>query len=385
VLLILLGILLAGVPVALIVLLRRYLRRHCTVSARTTSLMLAAGSVVGGGAAYLEQLVLAVTGLSLLASQAGAGGAMLAMFLFAAPLGEALKVAVVWPLYRSRTVITGPVPGLFLAASAAAGFAVARVVGTVAFAPLDMLQVARLALGIPGHIFFAGVWGYALGSGKGARGRWFSLAWLAATLLHGLYDHIVIGRGPGLLVAALPLLLAMTLAAWLVLRGTEPAPDSMPHSAIAAALLPTLPDSPSSGAVRRALRRQNRPVMVHWIAISTLVTTGVMFTALAAAVFVGHQVGVDFAVAGEDDVRAGGPLLLLGVAFLSAFPVAGFLVARASAATSVLEPALGAAVAILAVVALVSMAAPVSVILALAVAPIAFALACFGAWFGLGR
>jgi hypothetical protein len=110
-----------------------------------------------------------------------------------------------------------------------------------------------------------------------------------------------------------------------------------------------------------------------------------MLVALATAVFVGHRVGIDFAMADEGDVRSTGPLLLLGVAFLSAFPIAGYLVARASSATSVLEPALGAALALVAVVAMVSMASPVSVVFALAVAPVAFGLACGGAWFGLVR
>jgi hypothetical protein len=126
-------------------------------------------------------------------------------------------------------------------------------------------------------------------------------------------------------------------------------------------------------------------LLVHWIILGTLVTLGVMIVALAAAVYVGHRVGLDFALADEGDVRSIAPLALLGVGFLTAFPIAGYLVARASAASSVLEPALGAGLALVAVVAFFSMAAPVSVVFALAVAPVAFALACGGAWFGLAR
>jgi hypothetical protein len=125
--------------------------------------------------------------------------------------------------------------------------------------------------------------------------------------------------------------------------------------------------------------------MLHWIAIGALVTLGVVIVALGGAVYAGHAIGVDFALADEADVRSSGPLVLLGSATLAGFPVAGYLVARASAAHSVLEPAMGAALAILAAVGLLSLAAPVAAVFALAAAPLAFALACGGAWFGLVR
>jgi hypothetical protein len=125
--------------------------------------------------------------------------------------------------------------------------------------------------------------------------------------------------------------------------------------------------------------------MLHWIGLGALVTLGVMIVLLAVAVYVGHRVGIDFTAADEADMRSSGPLALLGVAVLSAFPLAGYLIARASSATSVLEPAMGAGLAIAAVVVMLSVAAPIAVVFALAVAPVAFALACRGAWFGLAR
>ncbi len=211
------------------------------------------------------------------------------------------------------------------------------------------------------------------------------MAWLTAVGLHALYDHIIFGRGPGLLVVALPMLLAMLLFAWLGLREVAPRSDSRSASSRSSALLSSLPEPPSLRAMRRALRRTDRPLMLHWIAIGALVTLGVMLVCVVGAVYVGHVVGIDFAVADESDVRSSGPLILVGSGLLSGFPIAGYLVARASAATSVLEPAMGAAVAIVATVAMLSLAAPVAVVFALAVAPVAFALACGGAWFGLAR
>jgi hypothetical protein len=69
--------------------------------------------------------------------------------------------------------------------------------------------------------------------------------------------------------------------------------------------------------------------------------------------------------------------LLLG------FPVSGFLVARASNVPTLLEPALAAAVAILAVCTLLGLLAPIALVFAFAFSPIAFGLSCAGAWAGL--
>ena len=80
-----------------------------------------------------------------------------------------------------------------------------------------------------------------------------------------------------------------------------------------------------------------------------------------------------------------GPLFLLASAVGSAFPVAGYLVARASGTRSVLEPALGAALTVLGCVLFLSVTTPIAAIFALALAPIAFVLASIGAWFGIVR
>ena len=66
------------------------------------------------------------------------------------------------------------------------------------------------------------------------------------------------------------------------------------------------------------------------------------------------------------------------------FPLPGYLVARASGADSVLEAALSTGLAIAGTLVMLGLAAPVAVVFALAFAPIAFALACAGAWIGIG-
>jgi hypothetical protein len=60
------------------------------------------------------------------------------------------------------------------------------------------------------------------------------------------------------------------------------------------------------------------------------------------------------------------------------------LVARASGADSVLEAALSTGLAIVGMLVMLGLAAPVAVVFALAFAPIAFGLACAGAWVGIG-
>jgi hypothetical protein len=150
-------------------------------------------------------------------------------------------------------------------------------------------------------------------------------------------------------------------------------------------LLGTLAEPPSLHAVREALRRPNRPLLLHWIAVGTFVTVGAILVLFAAAVYFGHRMNVDFATTDEGDLRSSGPLVLLGVAVLLAFPLAGFLVARASSTTSILEPAIGAGLAIALIILLISVTAPAGVLFALALAPAAFILACAGAWFGVAH
>jgi hypothetical protein len=67
---------------------------------------------------------------------------------------------------------------------------------------------------------------------------------------------------------------------------------------------------------------------------------------------------------------------------LSAFPLSGYLVARASSAKTLLEPALAAGLALALTLVILGIAAPVAIIFAIACAPIAWALACAGAWIG---
>ena len=345
-------------------------------SRRLAGFSVLAGAVVALLALVIERIVLAFTELSFDVRTSGVGSALLASFLLAAPLEEAGKTMVVWPLYRLRR-IDGPRLGLCYAVATAAGFAAAMGVGRLVSAPFDGMLSLRVLCSVPAHLFFAGVWGYVLGARRGQSGSWFAVTWLGSVALQGLYGHIVWGRGPGFLVAVVPLLVFMALGAASVLREVNPDRQTLAKL--------HLPEPPRLSLVTEALNPRDQPLMLRWVVMGAFVNVGLMFALLVGAVALGHRLGVDFSAADESDMTSAGPLALLGAALLASFPIAGYLVARASSSTGVLEPALGAALALASIVAILALVAPLGVLFALAVAPLAFGLSCGGAWIGLER
>lgn len=357
------------------VLLRRISVVH-RASRRLALVSFAASAVVAVVAMEIERAMLEFTELSFDVRTAGTGSALLASFLLAAPLGEAAKTLVVWPLYRRRR-IDGPEVGLCYAVATAGGFAASAGIFKLTAAPLDWLLGLRVLCQVPAHLFFTGLWGYVLGARRGHSRHWFAATWLAAVALQGLYGHLVWGRGPGFLVAVVPLLLFMALGAASVLREVNPQRHTLAKL--------RLPEPPRLSLVTEALNPRDQPLLLRWVVLGAFVNVGLMFALLVAAVALGHRLGVDFSAADEGDMTSAVPLVLLGVALLASFPIAGFLVARASSAVGVLEPALSAALALAAIIAILALVAPLGVLFALAVAPLAFGLACGGAWIGLGR
>jgi hypothetical protein len=232
------------------------------------------------------------------------------------------------------------------------------------------------------------MWGYALGRAKKSKrlGAMFPSAWLAATLAHGLYIHFVYGRGPGALVVVVPLLFAMGGVAFIAARDLRIRGDRISHVGMSGRPsvlgLEVLSNPPSIGAMRDALRRSNQPLGLRWVAYGSLVTVGAMVTFVGAAIAFGYAAHVNFAIVDEHDVATTAPVALLGAGLLAAFPVSGFLIARASNAQSLLEPALATGAALVITLFLLGLAAPVSVVFALALSPVAFGLACAGAWVG---
>lgn len=350
----------------------RRMARLGDLSIRLGIYALIAGALGGGLTTLVERVVLAWTELDLGMTTGASSGVLMATFLLAVPLEEAAKVLAVWPLYRTHRILTAQ-QGLAYAVAAAGGFAVSEGALIILHGDAAPVLGLRVSLGALAHLFFAGAWGFALGAGQ-PPGRFFSVTWIVAVFLHGLFDYIVWGRGVGYLAVALPMLGFMTLATWITLRG-GPA-DSRPSR-------PSVP--PGFEVVRRALRPGARPPKPLWIVAGAFVTLGLVLSLGAAGVFLGHRLGIDFSTADEFELRSAGPIMLLGTAVLVAFPVAGYLLARASAAFSVLEPALGTLLAVGVLVAYFAVTSPVAILFALAVAPVAVGLACGGAWIGLER
>jgi RsiW-degrading membrane proteinase PrsW (M82 family) len=352
-------------------------------------------AALGIGALVAFPVELAVRGLAAWtrvdpkAPETGVLTSILVMVVLFAPLEEASKVGALWP-FRTRYLEDGE-DGIVLGSGVAAGFACVEAAFYLRGATLvgyeGAFLITRMALAALARIFAGGVWGYALGRarGRGLRAdRFFVLAWLAATSLRGLFDHLVFGRGLASLFGAMPLFIGMVFVAYLGLR--ELAPNALPLSRIRGRLsfLSSLPPPPSLRAMRDALRKAERPVMLRWIVLGALVTMGVIITCVVLTVILARRFGVDFSAVDEGEMTGAIPLALLGLGVLLAFPASGFLVARASGADSVLEAALSTGLAIVGTLVMLGLAAPVAVVFALAFAPIAFGLACAGAWVAIG-
>ncbi len=333
------------------------------------------GAVAGGLALAIEGYVLEFAEVSIEAKPGRSLSAALAMMAFVVPLEEALKVAVVWPLYSRRRLVTGQI-GAIYAVLVASGFSAVEVLSMLLAGDGDWLGLLRLFFAAPAHLFFAGVWGYMLGGGR--RDRFFGVLWLLSTLLHGSYDHIVFGRGPALLVIVVPMLALMGIGVFGLLRD-QAASSSGRMTAY------SLFEAPSVGSVREVLSRRGRPLMLHWIVIGAFVNLGVTLLFLVIAVYLGHRYGVDFSLVDEAGVEGIFPVVLLGAALLAAFPFSAYLIARASGAVSVLEPAWATGASIVVVLALFSVTEPTALVIAMGIAPVGFTLACAGAWFGLDR
>ena len=346
------------------------------------------GGAAKGVTGWAEGRAAAWTGLDMNARVAGDAGAMLFLFGFAAPMREAFKVAAMWPAFRSK-YFDEPIDGLVYASAAALGFATIENAMTLRDHPLGLIWVARTAVALPAHVFFACAWGYALGRAKRTKrpGAMFPAAWVVATASHGLYAHLVYGRGPGALVGTIPLLLAMAAATFFFIRDLHARGDAVERSTRTSNLLERVSilyasGPPSLRTVREAMRQEGQPVTLRWIFFGTLVTIGAMTVGIALSVGFGHWAHVDFSIVDEHDVTTTAPVALLGSGLLLAFPVSGYLIARASNLPTLLEPALASGLAILITLVLLGLAAPVALVFALAFSPIAWGLACAGAWVG---
>ena len=341
------------------------------------------GAVAGLVVQLITIRVATLTGLDMRVSVAGEGGALVFLFLVVAPTQEAGKVAAAWPAFLSKH-FDEQYDGVVYSAASALGFAAVENGFVLHAHPAGAIWIARALLSLPAHVFFACLWGYALGRAKHTKDRipLFPIAFLASIAAHGLYAHFVYGRGPGALLAVTPLLAMMGLVTWMLGRDlqTRGGRASLVPSVSSSRLSRLSASPPSLSAVRSALMRADEPVKVRWIVFGALITIGAMIMGLAAGVVAAHAMHIDLSTVDDHDVGAAAPVLLLGIGLLASFPTSGWLIARAAAVRTLLEPALATVVALVVTVVALGLAAPVTVVFALALSPIAWVLACFGAW-----
>lgn len=342
----------------------------------------ALGKVLTG---YLEGRAAAWTGLDEGVSAVGRAGALLFLYAFVAPVREAAKVCATWPAFRSK-YFDEPLDGIVYSSCAALGFACVENALILREHPLGWVWIFRTLLALPAHLFFAAAWGYALGRSKREKrpGPMFPLAWVVATACHALYIHIVYGRGPSALMGTIPLLLTMAIATFFALRDLQVRGDRSSRVSILLERVTAFSGSqpPSLRTVREALSTEGQPITLRWVLYGAIVTLGAMTVGLAASIAFGHWAHVDFSIVDEQDVGTIGPVALLGSGVLAAFPLSGFLIARASSLPTLLEPALASGLAIVLLLLLLGIAAPVALIFALACSPVAWGLSCAGAWIG---
>jgi RsiW-degrading membrane proteinase PrsW (M82 family) len=348
---------------------------------------------LGAAAAVLALLITAraaaLTGLDVRVSAAGETGALVFLFFVVAPTQEAAKVAAAWPAFLSKH-FDEPYDGVVYAAAASLGFAAVENGFILRAHPTGAIWLARALLALPAHVFFACLWGYALGRAKQSKVRIpiFPPAFVAAIVAHGLYAHFVYGRGPGALLAVTPLLAVMGIVTWILardLRVRGERASRLPGGVWGDRLsrLSIASQPPSLDAVRAALRHEaDEPVKVGWVFFGALVTMGAMIVGLAAGVLAAHLLKIDLSTVDEHAVGSASPVLLLAVGLLASFPTSGWLVARAAGVRTLLEPALASMLALVVTLVSLGLAAPFAVVFGLAVSPIAWVLSCFGAWIG---
>lgn len=348
-----------------------------SVRLRWLLLQMFGGATVAAFVIYLQRMVTMLFGWShdSLGSTAWLVG--LRGVLFGTLVSQALLVLIVLPLRRRQLLRSRP-DGFLCAMSAGAGLCAVETITLMQEGSVGVLTVMRGLLAIPAGLFSTGLWGYFLFSPEPKPYKTFALAWSSGLMLEAVYDHLLFERGPGFAVALLPLLAVVVVGSRAIVRESTH-PMSLPGEA-RSHRLSVFPEPPSLSDLGEALRPSGHRIRLRWIVPGVFVVLGVTLTALASAVVLGNRFGVDFTRANEADLHANSPLLLLGTAVLLAFPAAGYLLTRASGAETVIESAISAGLCILGALLLVSMAEPLAVVFVLAVSPVAFALACTGAW-----
>jgi hypothetical protein len=313
------------------------------------------------------------------ASGANRIGAWAPTVLVVAPVEQAALVIVVWPVYRAHRLLrigTAVSAGLL----GAAGFGVVQLVEhTISTASAGAMLPILAVLSI--RALAAASWATVLSTTRARYRHLFPLAWLAATAVDGCVRYLQ--RTGGFVWQVLTLVLLIALLGGSYLIGTRFAGQRAAINAIRQSRLGMLANPQGIGTVRASWQHAHRPALLHWIVGGAFVSFGANIVGLGLGIALAHGLHIDLSRVDESNVGAMVPLLLLSLAVLISYPVAAYLTAKASGADSVFEPGVAALISIVALTILLSMTAPVTIILAIVLAPVAFGLSCLGAWLGI--
>jgi hypothetical protein len=371
-----------SLTLALAVIVHRSFGAIDGVRRRTAVGLFLAGAALALPTRLLVAYTLDSIGWSLRASSAISSlVAWLSATVIAAPIEHLVLAVVVWPLYRAHRLER---LGTAVSAAALAAAGMGSVVAALLVYNERTISGLLLGLGtLVSRLFGAGIWASFLASSRSRYKQWVPAAWLCGVIVDGFVRHLLEGRGPGFRIVSVPPLFAMFVIAWVIVRRSGGSRESAVFGHVHRLGLGV--DAPGLETVRAAFQHAHRPALVHWIVGGALVNFGASLCALALGVLVAHFFGIDLSRVDEFDANATAPLFVLGLHVLLSFPLAGFLMAKASAADSLFEPAVSALVSIVALTVLLSRSAPVTLVLGVALSPVAFGLACMGAWFGIER
>ncbi len=168
----------------------------------------------------------------------------IAILSFAITVGaveEGVKLAAVFILPKRRAEFDEPVDGIVYGTAAALGFAAIENVKYFALGRLSAsVIVMRTLTSAPAHLFFAAIWGYAVGVRLVSRRRRLPFFFGIAALLHGSFDALLSSEHAAILILPLQLGLATTFILLLrrSLRHGAVREDTIPASALERLRLP---------------------------------------------------------------------------------------------------------------------------------------------------
>ena len=172
-------------------------------------------SLLLGAALFLPALLLQRFLLQYTGEAAGLLSTAIVAFVVSAGIEETLKTGGVWIFPYRRTFFNEPMDGIVYAGMIGMGFALGENLYQVLTGAWKTLPLRALTT-VPAHAIISIILGYCVGRARFSEKQekwWWIRGWLAAILLHGLYNFILLQRAYDWLLFLAPALLG--LGAWL--------------------------------------------------------------------------------------------------------------------------------------------------------------------------